>query len=272
MSVRDYADDVLAVMSGLGISRAPVVGISMGGTMALTMALSAPERVASLIVADSFARADSDMAAGMKAVASVAVTHGMQAAAEQVKPATFCAAAITEQRPYVWEFEEEFAATDPYAFSIAMDAIAELDVLEDLPHITVPTLVLIGAEDVLQLGEAGRLDPRTLHVALPLAHLRSQQGGQELEMAMSGGGRLLGQALGGGGHGRQLQPLGVPRSFLDGRSGAVPVAAGRRQRGERSGGFGVDSTFPFPREQGSRRGSIAPATSAADIAEAAGAR
>jgi pimeloyl-ACP methyl ester carboxylesterase len=31
MSLRDYADDVLAVMSGLGISRAPVAGMSMGG-------------------------------------------------------------------------------------------------------------------------------------------------------------------------------------------------------------------------------------------------
>lgn len=168
MSVQDYADDVLAVMSELGISRAPVVGISMGGTIALTMALCAPGRVAGLVVADSFARADADMRAGMKGVGSVALTQGMKAAAEQVKPVTFCAAAITEQRPYVQEFEEQFAATDPYTFGIAMDAIAELNVLDDLPRIGVPTLVVIGAEDVLARLEFSR----AIASAVPGAELR----------------------------------------------------------------------------------------------------
>lgn len=168
MSVRDYADDVLAVMSELGICQAPVVGVSMGGTIAMTMALAAPERVTRLVLADTFARADADMAAGMQGVSSVALTHGMHAAAEQVKPATFCAAAITEQRPYVRDFHEQFAAMDPYAFSIAMNAIAELDLLDDLSRISVPTLVLIGAEDVL----TGLERSEAIAVAVPNAELR----------------------------------------------------------------------------------------------------
>ena len=149
MSLQDYADDVLAVMSELGISSAPIVGISMGGMVAQTMALTAPGRVSSLLLADTCARADPEMAAGMKAVGSLALTSGMKAAAESVKPATFCAAAIAENRPHVRDFEEQFCATDPLTFSIAMDALAGLDVLDGLARITAPVLVLIGAEDVL---------------------------------------------------------------------------------------------------------------------------
>jgi pimeloyl-ACP methyl ester carboxylesterase len=144
--------------------------------VALTMALSAPERVASLVLADTSARSDAETAAGIKSVSSVAVTSGMQAAAENVRAATFSAAAIAESRPHVQEWEEQFVATDPYAFSIAMDAIAELDVLDDLPRISVPTLVLVGAEDVLQPPEQAR----AIASAVPGAELRVIEGAGHL--------------------------------------------------------------------------------------------
>lgn len=43
-------EDVLGVMDGLGIRRAGVLGYSMGGRIALALAIAAPERVAVLIV------------------------------------------------------------------------------------------------------------------------------------------------------------------------------------------------------------------------------
>ncbi len=46
-------DDLLAVLDGLGIGRAHILGISMGGTVALDFALSHPDRLASLIVCGS---------------------------------------------------------------------------------------------------------------------------------------------------------------------------------------------------------------------------
>ncbi|MEU6142000.1 alpha/beta fold hydrolase [Streptomyces sp. NPDC047081] len=168
MSLRDYADDVLAVMSELGIDRAAVVGVSMGGMVAQAMALSAPDRVTALVLADTCARADAEMAAGMKAVGSLAATEGMKTAAEHVKPVTFCAAALVENRPYVQEFEEGFRANDPLTFGVAMAALAELDFLDDLPRITVPTLVLVGAEDVLTRLEYSE----AIAAAVPGAELR----------------------------------------------------------------------------------------------------
>lgn len=52
MSYADMARDVLALLDRLEVARAHVLGHSMGGKVAITLARLAPERLASLIVAD----------------------------------------------------------------------------------------------------------------------------------------------------------------------------------------------------------------------------
>lgn len=52
MSYEAMADDVLGVLDRLAIERFDLLGHSMGGKVAITMARQAPERVAHLIVAD----------------------------------------------------------------------------------------------------------------------------------------------------------------------------------------------------------------------------
>ncbi|MGQ4879801.1 alpha/beta fold hydrolase [Billgrantia sp. LNSP4103-1] len=52
MSYREMADDLLALMERLQIEKAHLLGHSMGGKVAITLARLAPARVASLIVAD----------------------------------------------------------------------------------------------------------------------------------------------------------------------------------------------------------------------------
>ncbi|APX93160.1 alpha/beta hydrolase [Halomonas sp. 1513] len=52
MRYAEMADDLLACLDGLGIDRCHLLGHSMGGKVVMTLARQAPERVASLIVAD----------------------------------------------------------------------------------------------------------------------------------------------------------------------------------------------------------------------------
>lgn len=52
MGYRSMASDVLALMDRHGIANAAVVGHSMGGKVAMTMALQAPERLTHLMVVD----------------------------------------------------------------------------------------------------------------------------------------------------------------------------------------------------------------------------
>src|SRR3982751_5502311 len=51
----DYAGTILAAMDALGIGQAHVCGLSLGGVVAISMYAAWPERIASLILADTFA-------------------------------------------------------------------------------------------------------------------------------------------------------------------------------------------------------------------------
>src|SRR6478736_6152419 len=51
----DFAAAVLAAMDSLGIERAHICGLSLGGVVAIAIHAALPQRCASLIIADSFA-------------------------------------------------------------------------------------------------------------------------------------------------------------------------------------------------------------------------
>ena len=51
----DFAAAILAAMDALDVERAHICGLSLGGVVAIAMHAAAPERCASLILADSFA-------------------------------------------------------------------------------------------------------------------------------------------------------------------------------------------------------------------------
>ncbi len=52
MTYPEMADDVLAYMDAQGLEKATILGHSMGGKVAMQLALKAPDRVAGIIVAD----------------------------------------------------------------------------------------------------------------------------------------------------------------------------------------------------------------------------
>jgi pimeloyl-ACP methyl ester carboxylesterase len=58
VTTEDLARDTLGLMDALGVSRAHIVGRSMGGSIAQHIALRAPDRVQSLVLCASFAKLD----------------------------------------------------------------------------------------------------------------------------------------------------------------------------------------------------------------------
>src|ERR1700754_468199 len=75
----DYAAAVLSALDALGIDEAHVCGLSLGGVVAIAMHSAAPERCASLTIADSFAMHPQGQAIYDR---SMAASHDMRGLAD----------------------------------------------------------------------------------------------------------------------------------------------------------------------------------------------
>ena len=139
----DFAAAVLAGMDALGMPRAHICGLSLGGVIAIALHAQAPGRCASLILADTFAvHPDGEGIYQRSVAASKAI--GMRALAEQRVDSLTGSAASPELRRDV---VETMAAIDPDAYRIGAEAVWLADLRDAAAAIRVPTLVLCGDED-----------------------------------------------------------------------------------------------------------------------------
>ncbi|MCY7279982.1 MAG: alpha/beta hydrolase [Sphingomonas bacterium] len=139
----DYAAAVVGVMDSLAIDRAHICGLSLGGIVAIALHAIAPDRCASLIIADSFAvHPDGQAIFDRSEVASR--TIGMRALAEARAGALLGRAAGPAIHRAVIE---TMSAIDPAAYVIGARAVWLADQRDRVTAINVPTLVLVGDED-----------------------------------------------------------------------------------------------------------------------------
>ena len=137
----DYAAAILSAMRELGIPRAHVCGLSLGGVVAIALHHAEAEACASLILADSFALHPDGQAIYDR---SVAASENMRALAEARTDVLLAQPADPAVRS---EVIETMAAIDPAAFRIGAEAVWLADQRERTHDIRVPTLVVCGAED-----------------------------------------------------------------------------------------------------------------------------
>jgi 3-oxoadipate enol-lactonase len=150
----DFARAALVTLDALGIGRAHVCGLSLGGVVAIAMHALAPERCASLILADSFAVHPEGQAIYDRSIAaSRAMT--MRQLAEARAPSLLGAGASDAIKT---EVIETMGRIDPAAYRLGARAVWLADQQERAAAIAVPTLVLVGDED--------RITPPSLSRAL----------------------------------------------------------------------------------------------------------
>ena len=139
----DFAAAILAAMDELGIGKAHVCGLSLGGVIAIAMHAAAPERCASLIIADSFAfHPEGHAIHDRSVVASEAMT--MRALAEARSGILLGGMASPDLRA---EVIETMAAIDPVAYRLGAAAVWLADQRERVATINVPALIIVGEED-----------------------------------------------------------------------------------------------------------------------------
>lgn len=151
-SIQDLADDVASVLDEAKISTANIVGFSMGGLVAQALALAAPSRVKSLVLAAAFATTNPQAGLFLKAVASV-YRDGVSTKQlfDLVLPWLFSPQFLADPRslPYTTYPEEEVAEQSREDWLRLLDAQLTFDARAQLCKIEAPTLVVCGDEDRL---------------------------------------------------------------------------------------------------------------------------
>jgi 3-oxoadipate enol-lactonase len=180
------ADDVLAVMDDAEVSSAAIAGVSLGGMIAMELALAAPSRVSALALICTSATMDpaswNDRIAlirreGMTAIADLAM--GRFLSPEFVAAHPDVAATIRRQ----------LVTMDPAGYAGCGAAIRDMALAERLPEIACRTLVLTGTRDT-STPLAGHGDflvesiAGAAHLALGAAHLPPLEAPESLADAL----------------------------------------------------------------------------------------
>ncbi len=184
----DRVDELLEATVG---SRPVVVaGLSMGGYVALRLAARHPERLEALILADTRAHADTpESRAARDEAAAMVRTQGVGAIAEGLLEKLFSPDA---EPGLVQEAREIMLEQSPEAVATALAAMRDRpDSTEVLDGISVPTLVVAGAEDVptppADAEAMYRRIPRAWLVRIPCAgHLSNLEAPEEFNAAVRG--------------------------------------------------------------------------------------
>jgi 3-oxoadipate enol-lactonase len=137
----DYAAAILSAMAELGVDRAHICGLSLGGVVGIAMHAAAPERIVSLILADTFAAHPDGRAIYDRSLAASGDLRVMAEARVDVLLAQPADPAVR------MEVVETMARIDPAAYRIGAEAVWLADQRDRAGDIRVPTLVLCGAED-----------------------------------------------------------------------------------------------------------------------------
>jgi 3-oxoadipate enol-lactonase/4-carboxymuconolactone decarboxylase len=143
--IADLGQDVLDTLDQLGIGRAHVSGVSLGGMVALWLAAHHPERVARLALVCTSAYLPP--AENWRARAAAVRADGMAAVAD-VPAKTWITAALAGRDPdLLGRLQTMLAAVDAESYAQCCEAIARMDQRADLGRVAAPTLAVAGADD-----------------------------------------------------------------------------------------------------------------------------
>jgi len=163
LSFEDWVRDLETVVDALSLERFPLLGISQGGPVAVAYAVRHPERVSHLILHGAYARGRlkrnptpqlREEAEMMNRLAELG--WGQQNPAfRQFFTTQFIPGGSREQ--HEWFNELERISTSPANAARMMRVFNEIDVVDLLPQVSCPTLVLHATGDARVPFDEGRL-------------------------------------------------------------------------------------------------------------------
>ena len=155
-TTRDMARDQAEAMESLGIEKADIFGVSMGGMIAQWLAIDYPEKVGNLILTVTSSKSNPILRESVEEWIALANSgdHGafMESNLRRIYSEGYC-------RKNQWMMPILGKLTKPKSydrFFIQAEACLTHDAFEQLHRIQAPTLVIGGEQDLALGGEASR--------------------------------------------------------------------------------------------------------------------
>jgi 3-oxoadipate enol-lactonase len=191
-TLEQMAGDLEELLRSLGIPETHFVGVSMGGLIGMTAALSHPRLIRSLVLCDTTACYGPGLRPMWEDRIRIAETEGMTAAlVEKTMDIWFTPPFRSQRKDIVDRIAAMLERTDPRGYAAAIRAIGFVDLTARIAAIACPTLVVVGEQDP---GTPPTM-ARVIHERIPGARLLVLSGAAHCAVVEAGGG-FLPQLLG----------------------------------------------------------------------------
>lgn len=148
-TVRLFCDDWLALVEALKADRAHVLGISLGGAIAMRLAVESPHRVGSLILVDTWAYPHPEFLAMLRQRLQKLDAGDLPGYAEVAIPQVFSDRFVRANPQAMADYRARVVRATVHSLRSAIGACMSHDMQEVLARIRAPTLVVTGSEDCL---------------------------------------------------------------------------------------------------------------------------
>ena len=185
-TVEYFVDDLIGLLDHIKISRAVVVGLSMGGYIALRAIERNPERIRGIALCDTRSEADNNEGKVKRANQALAVqTKGIKEFADGFVKAVFYEKTFETNPQAVEMILQMIERSDPKAVAGTLIALAaRTDSTPALYRIAVPTLILVGQHDAITPPSAAhamkeKIPNAELHLIPKAGHLSNLEQPEE---------------------------------------------------------------------------------------------
>ncbi|MGB9773599.1 MAG: alpha/beta fold hydrolase [Bacteroidota bacterium] len=181
-----FVDDLISFLDALHIEQTVIVGLSMGGYIALRAIERNPERFRGLVLCDTRSEADTNEKKLSRA-ASIRLlkTEGVRIFAEGLMKNLLAPETFQSKLEVVQFVEDLICSTSPRTIANTLIALAaRTDTTASLSSINVPTLILVGEHDplsppaVMQAMQE-KIPNSELHIIPKASHLSNLENPEE---------------------------------------------------------------------------------------------
>jgi 3-oxoadipate enol-lactonase len=190
-TLEQLAADARGLLKALGIARTHWVGLSMGGMIGQMLGVTTPELLQSLTLCDTTSRVPAEAKPLWDERITVAERQGMQPHVEPTVSRWFTPKFIESRPDVVNPVRDMIRRTSPRGYVGCCHAIRALDLTDRLAAVRLPTLVIVGAQDVgtpLAASQVihGQIKGSELVILDPASHLSNLEQPEAFTQALEG--------------------------------------------------------------------------------------